>query len=378
MRLSFLILGLVLIAGMSYPAFDSNLSPSTDPIIAERLIPTGSMKAERASHTSTLLPNGEVLIVGGCTGRGCNPGDDAHSAERYNPASATFEKAGSMSGERAGEHTATLLLNGNVLLAGGWRNRRPTSSVDLFNAESNVFVETSPMHIARASHTATLLNNGKVLIVGGYDGENALSGVELYDPTTDSFEKTGSLIEPRAGHVALRLSDGRVLVIGGGDTYQDIVLASAEIYDPDAGTFSQTGSLSMVRHKHAASLLPDGRVLVIGGSDTSDFYGRYNSTEIYDPETGAFSEGTPMHSPRFKLPYAVVTLSTGDILVAGGDEQAEIYNPQTASFRQVEGSMDTERSFSAVTLLQNGDALVSGGYDEKIQLTNLAWIYRHE
>lgn len=378
MRPSFLILALVLIAGMSYPAFDSSLRSSTNRVIAERLVPTGSMKAQRASHTSTLLPDGEVLIVGGCTGRGCNPGEDANSAERYNPISATFEKVGSMSGERAGEHTATFLHDGNVLIAGGWRNRRPTNSVDLFIAESNAFVETSPMHIGRASHTATLLNNGKVLIVGGYDGENALLGAELCDPNTGSFEKTGSLIESRAGHAAVRLSDGRVLVVGGGDTYKGIVLASAELYDPATGMFSQTGSLSMVRHKHAASLLLDGRVLVIGGSDTSDFYGRYNSTEIYDPETGAFSEGTPMHSPRFKLPYAVVTLSTGEILVAGGDEQAEIYDPQTASFRQVEGSMDTERSFSAVTLLQNGDALVSGGYDEKIQLTDLAWIYRHE
>ena len=370
MRCSFLIPLLIFLGLVIFPESKGDIHR------AARITSTGEMTASRAAHTSTLLSDGRVLIVGGCTNHGCDPGRDANTAELYDPLTGQFSRIGKMHGDRASEHTATLLSDGNVLIAGGWRNRRPTSSSDLYDPVERRFEKGASMAVRRASHTATRLLDGRVLLIGGYDGSNALASAEIYDPAKGVFEPTGPLQTPRAGHVAIRLLDGRVLVIGGGDTYKDIVLSSAEVYDPASGEFMFTGDLTMIRHKHGAASLPDGRVIVVGGSDTSDFYGRYNSTEIYNPKTGVFTAAALMLSPRFKLPNAVVSLPTGEVLVAGGDDRAELYDPQTESFRQVKGNLDTGRAFSTATLLQDGSVLIAGGYDDRIRLTNRAWLYR--
>ncbi len=354
---------------------DGNTSRSTE---NEYVSPTGSMQAIRAAHTSTLLPNGKVLITGGCTSHGCEAGPDARSAELYDPAKGQFSETASLLGERASSHKATLLLNGTVLITGGWRSRRPTASAELYHTPSGSFVQAGDMLTPRAAHTATLLEDGRVLLVGGYNGNKSLHQSEIYDPASDTFTQTGALNVARAGHIAIKMLDGRVLVIGGRTFHLDQVLDSAEIYDPATGTFQLTGPLSKVRHKHAAALLPDGRVLVIGGSDERDFRGRYNHTEIYNPATESFEAAAQMQSARFKLPDAVVSLNNGEILVAGGDERAEIYNAELQSFRRVRGSMGDGRSFSAATRLGDGSVLVSGGYNDQIRLTNQAWRYTHK
>ncbi|MFK7846155.1 MAG: Kelch repeat-containing protein [Rhodothermales bacterium] len=345
---------------------------------AEHLSPTGSMQANRAVHTATLLPDGRVLVVGGCTSHGCEAGDDAIKAELYNTTTGLFSPAGSMKDERASGHTATFIGQGQVLISGGWRSRRPTSSAEVYHIDSGVFEKVHAMQAARTGHTATALADGRILIIGGDNGKETLASVEIFDPVTHTFTPAASLNAPRAGHVAIRLQDGRVLAIGGHDYHNKLVLDTAEIYDPASGRFEPAGNLTMVRHKHGAALLPDGRVLVVGGSNERDFRGRYNHTEIYNPDTDTFERAAQMKSPRFKLPNAIVQLLNGEILVAGGDEWAEVYNPKTNAFRQIKGSMGSKRSFSAATLLQDGRALISGGYDDRIQLTNQAWLYAHE
>ncbi len=345
---------------------------------AEQLSPTGSMQANRAVHTATLLPDGRVLIVGGCTSHGCEAGDDANKAELYNTATGLFSPAGSMNDERASGHTATLFGQDKVLISGGWRQRRPTASAEIYHIDAGVFKKTDAMHVARTGHTATVLADGRILIIGGSNGTETIASAELFDPETHTFTPAAPLNAPRAGHVAIRLLDGRVLAIGGHDYHNDLVLDSAEIYNPQSGSFTPAGNLTMVRHKHGAALLPDGRVLVIGGSNERDFRGRYNHTEIYNPDTDKFERAAQMKSQRFKLPNAIVQLENGEILVAGGDDRAEVYNPKTNVFRQVKGTMGSNRSFSAATLLKNGRALISGGYDDRIRLTNQAWLYAHE
>ena len=61
------------------------------------------------------------------------------------------------------------------------------------------FVYTGSMSTARNSHTATLLPNGRVLVAGGYgpDGTTAISSAELYDPDTGTWTNTGSLNSAR-------------------------------------------------------------------------------------------------------------------------------------------------------------------------------------
>jgi hypothetical protein len=134
--------------------------------------------------------------------------------------------------------------------------------------------------------------------------------------------------------------------------------------------------MTIIRHKHAATALSNGHVLITGGSDARDGRGQYATAEVYDPASGAFASANSMNAARFKLPHAVVLLRTGEALVAGGDALVEVYNPTTRAFRTGEGSVGTALAFATATLLPNGHVLIAGGYDQRIQPTAGAWVYR--
>jgi hypothetical protein len=341
----------------------------------------GAMQIARASQSSTLLPNGKVLIAGGFAGSGgeYNP---YRTTELYDPVSGTFELAASMSIGRSG-HTATLLKNGKVLMVGGWTGRYDIRrSAELYDPATNTFALTGDMVSERAGSTATLLTDGRVLIAGGEDREEeALASAEIYDPGTGRFSLTGNMVEPRGAFTATALKDGRVLIVGGSSGHypSQNVYRSAEIYDPGTGKFALTGEMSVGRHKHAAILLRSGRVLIVGGSDNRDWHGEYASAEIYDPTSGRFSSTGAMSTPRFKLPAAVALLLNGKALVAGGGPFAELYDEATGTFSKVRGSFGAARFFASVTSLPGGKALITGGYAESsgsLPATSAAWMYQ--
>ena len=343
------------------------------------VIPTGKLNVRRFSQTATLLPSGKVLITGGMEANGRY---DA-SAELYNPRTGSFTTIASMATARAG-HTATLLPNGKVLIAGGDDGSgNHLASAELYDPATGSFRRTGDMPGPRNGAAAVLLKNGKVLLIGG-DGlheDERLATAELYDPGTGRFTAAGSMRVPRNTHTAVLLSDGRVLVIGGSSSgrYPNArIEASAEIYDPATGRFSTTGSMMTARHKLAAVLLSDGRVLVVGGSDNRDWRGEYASAEIYDPATGRFTSAGDMNSKRFKLVHGAVRLADGRVLVAGGAERPEIYDPAKKSFQPVNGTVGSSEYFSTVTLLADGRALIVGGYgsDPMAGAVPNAWLYQ--
>jgi len=326
----------------------------------------------RAAHTATFLGDGKVLVAGGLGG--------PESTEIYDPASMSFSPGPTLLEPRAGSHTATLLADGRVLIAGGWLQSRPLGSCEIYDPVTDTLAFSGRMITNRAEHTATLLASGELLFAGGvassYD-QPFLSSAELYDPATGTFRRTGSLITPRRAHIATLLADGRVLITGGSSARGN-VLASAELYDPATGSFSSAGAMTIVRYKHAAALLPDGRVLVVGGADARDDVGRYASSELFDPGEDAFVPGAEMSERRYKLPDAVAALPGGAVLVGGGGEQVEIYDPATGSFRTVEGSLGDGRLFMTATRLNGGAVLLAGGYGYHSTLTSQAWLYLPE
>jgi hypothetical protein len=246
----------------------------------------------------------------------------------------------------------------------------------LYDPATGKFTVIAAMTTRRARPSATLLTDGNVLLAGGgdHDGpDGAVASAEIFHADTLRFQPTGSLHRARSGHTATLLHDGTVLIAGGGNGG---LIAGAELYDPKIGTFSETGSLNTPRHKHTAGLLPDGRVLIAGGSDERDWHGTMNSTEIYDPHTGKFTAAAPLNDSRFKLPDEAVQLASGRLLVAGGSREVEVFDPASGKFLVVAGQMNDSRHFMSETRLRDGSVLLAGGYPNNDQATAQTWIYR--
>ncbi len=318
-------------------------------VLALWWLDTGDMRFARDGHTATLLADGKVLIAGGQ-----NPAYPV-TAELYDPGAGEFTSTGTIGDPRA-YHTATPLADGRVLIAGGTGANGDLASAELFDPGSGEFAPTGAMGGPRTHHTATLLVDGRVLIAGGTDNATALASAEVYDPATETFAPTGPMGSVRADHTATRLADGKVLVAGGADNA--VALSSAEEYDPAAGTFAPAGAMGEVRSNHTASLLADGRVLIAGGGSGS------GAAELYDPLARSFASTGAMQSERSAA--TATLLSDGRVLVAGGIANAtfltsaEVYDAGTGTFTPV-GPMGTGRARHAATRLPDGKVLVAGG-----------------
>ncbi|MCI0412263.1 hypothetical protein L0222_05605 [bacterium] len=314
----------------------------------------GNPITARSGHTSTVLLNGKVLVAGGYqASKGIRVSKRLSSAELYDPATDTWSSTGSLSTPRV-EFTATLLQNGKVLVAGGGEND-PLDSAELYDPATGTWSLTGKLIQARSYHAAALLKNGTVLVVGGENRGN-LSTAELYDPVTGSWSPTGSLNVARSFHAATRLLNGKVLVAGGyaGGT-------SAELYDPATGTWSLTGELSTSYYWHTATLLPiSGKVLFVG----SHWFDTIRTTELYDPITGKWSLTGSLNVGR--VYHASILLSGDKVLVMGGYDNpsstfydsVELYQPDSETWTFV-SNLKTPRLNSATTL-QNGKVLVVG------------------
>ena len=326
---------------------------------------TGTMTIPRTFHTATLLLDGRVLIAGGVAYN--TPfGGNLSSVEVYQPLTGTFAAAGTMTTPRAG-HTATLLPDGRVLIAGGSSTdccNAPPASAELYDPSTGIFTRTGDMIAGHSCHQATLLANGKVLISGGYGTQAGIPGAELYDPDTGTFSVTGSYASETPGFNGCQgasstlLPDGKVLIVWETST--------SELYDPDTGTFSLTGRTLAPSYSDGmptTTLLMNGEVLVAGGADD---FGFYANAELYDGSTGTFGAAGNMTMAR--AGHTSTLLPDGTVLLVGGLgiwgvyplTSAEIYDPASGTFLAT--STTTVPQEHTATLLNNGQVLAAGGW----------------
>jgi hypothetical protein len=292
-----------------------------------RFVATQPMSIQRFNHTATLLPDGSVLVAGGE-----NTPEILRLTELYDPSTNAFSRAGALKAARK-DHSATLLADGRVLIAGGDDNTTVMSSAEIFNPATAAFDSSGAMVVPRTFHTATQLSNGGVLIAGGSasiaesdpqqpqnpPSVSPLDTVEIFDPINRKFFVGFFTMQvARAMHTATALEHGREVLIIGGLNLEGGVEASTELYDTRTGLFTPAGLMGSPRYGHTATLLKDGTVLVTGGLDENGTL--LNSAEIYNPKSG-FSATGPMN--RARAFHTAILLSTGQVLITGGSATQE-------------------------------------------------------
>lgn len=288
----------------------------------------GNLKTARTGASATLLPNGEILIAGGSSdGTATNA---LQTAELYNPITGTFTLAGSgssnaMTAVRFGA-TATLLTNGQVLIAGGQQTSGSSqATAELYNPATDSFTATGSLGTARYDAAAVLLGNGSVLIAGGTGAAGPLNSAELYTSGSFAPAGTGTMTASRTGATATLLLSGNVL-IAGGSSDGATALNSAELYNAGSATFTASNStLNTARFNGSATLLPNGMALLVGGATSQ-------VTELYDPDSDRFDPtGSLNNADQASLTATLLNkdnvLITG--LTSGGSPvaDAELYAP---------------------------------------------------
>jgi Galactose oxidase, central domain len=329
-------------------------------------VKTGNMILPRSRHTATLLPDGTVLVAGGLTGGLGNIVTTA-SAEIYHPDTGTWNLTSSMSAPRS-RFTATVLLNGKVLVAGGSNNGFATSTSELYDFTTGLWTQTGNMNIPRLYHTATLLSDGRVLVTGGQsagDGNDNFveKTAEIYNPDTGTWTLLDSMSRARYGHTATLLPNGTVLIVGGAGPRGDLVYTvRAEMFDPYSGLWKNVDSITTPRGFHTAVLVSTRNVLVAGGLTLpANSPNRTTTAELFQTSSGKWVSTGSMDVPRSAGAYGGALLPDGRFFIAGGrTDTAEVYSQNTGLWELL-SNMAVSRSFHTVTLLPNGTILVTGG-----------------
>jgi hypothetical protein len=331
--------------------------PGDDDVYRKVTFPVGTTlpmaKSPRpiAGHTATLLQDGKVVVAGGSS--------NLNTVELYDPTTNIWTaQSGLLLARRS--HGAVLLDDGRVLVAGGWDPFRAESlaSSELIGPSGESLGPGQEMASTYSPNTLTPLNDGRVLVVG-----SETRSTELYNPTNNEWSLAGNMSVVRSSHTATLLSDGRVLAVGGVGRDWRIASNSAELFDPALDLWSKTGSMKEPRSEHTATLLADGGVLAVGGRIGGPKILR--TSEIYDTAAGVWIPAASLDKARYD--HTATLLLDGRVLVAGGwtiaegqTREAEIYDPSTGTWSPAAQMREARREHTATRLL-DGRVLVVGG-----------------
>ena len=353
-------IGLALLVVSSFWACggDSVTTPE-QPVLERGLHEVGKLTQPRHWHTATLLPDGKVLIAGGLAEPPTEvPDPSPGGTVIYRPsgplASAEIFDPQTGTSTPTGDMTVRRYADSGILLPEGRVLIMPRYGhfpVEIYDPASGTFAAVSDVPAGATIATATLLPSGEVFLTN-------LDHTGVFDPDARAFHSIFKREEIRRLHTATLLKDGRVLIVGGlRGGLEDGLVGRNVIYDPSSRRVSEVGYLQFDRINHKAVLLRDGRVLIVGGhTETGTFL---QTAEIYDPETNAFSPaGVSTIDPS--ACRGVAALRRRCLLVHSHNGDIVMYNPATHAFSPTGHSIGW-RSSPTVTLLADGRVMIAGG-----------------
>lgn len=304
--------GRVLVAGGCDASTNGMLQPLAsaelyDPKL-DQWLPVSNMYRAQARPRGVLLPNGEVLVIDAQTG----------ATESYDPVGDRWQWRASMPMDESWQIgvnglASVLSPDGKLFIIGG--NAGLDIEVDswMYDPEGDTWTSLGRLLTPRYGHTATLLNDGNILIAGGTSvfsqlEQSALRNAELYVAPISPW-KTIFIPQPHSSSsTATKLEDGRVLLGA-----WSVDFAQSMLFDPTNDSVGSPASMVQPRTNHHAVLLADGRVLAVGGYTTTEPVA-LKTTEIFDPATSKWTPGpnlpTPMGQPR------VCRLADGRVIAA--------------------------------------------------------------
>ncbi len=318
---------------------------------------TGSLSSKKRTGVLTTLPNQTAIYVGGAD----PSGSPLTTCELYNPATGSWSLAASMAIPRE-RHTCTLLPDGRLVVIAGntspiYDVSSPTASIEIYDYVTNTWSSGEALSVARQNHTATLLLDGTILVVGGYTGSGTTASAEIYDPSTGTCKTVAPMILSRHDHSATLLNDGRVLVIGGrsGGSGSDYFTES-EIYDPSTNTWTVVGNMAQARIKGSLITFSDGTVLASGGRNTpntsapgsevflSPFTSWTSTSAMFQPVT--WQTSTLLPNDRFLVTGGIIDANWTSSFSAVTTPTCEWYDKPNLRWFYAP-SMNQERSYHA-------------------------------
>lgn len=306
---------------------------------------TDSMHYQRGNQKMVLLKDGRILVIGGY---------NQYSCEIYDPVNSTWEFTDSLNYQRDWGFTASVLENGEVIVVGGVDIETNPPGIytlktcEKFDPTLEEWIIIDSLEIERKGHTATILNDGRLLIAGGDNSLGSISYCEVFNPITGQWSLTDSLFIKRGNHSAVLLPNGKVLVTGGGNL-DSLYIFTCEVFDPAIENWDIVGVTSFPHHSHTSILLADSLILLVGGVIAPA------SWEIFNPKT--FSSMYVSTLPFQKYESTVHLLPDGRVISIGGWTYDGMWVLPTATclmyYPNVTNLLPKEEEFITFNLGQN-------------------------
>ena len=327
------------------------------------------LDAPRAHLQAVALATGEIMVVGGLDPE--STGIVRNTTELIDPRTGRATRVEGAHVGRIDPKLSTLPSSGLVVATGGseWTGAGwvQVATTELFDPWTKHWLDSRPMHHARADHGAAVLRDGRLVVAGGHMGPRMLDTVEIFDPIRERWSTAAPLPKPRQLFAMTAILDGRILVAGGLE-WPGVPSKTSLYYDPNANAWTEGPKLLVERVLHTTVALKGGDVLLIGGQRAAA-----GTAERFDFRRRAFVHAGTLELPRMLAQAAL--LEDGRVLVVGGlprpasarfepTGSAELYDPMANSWRTLP-SIAEGSAFGGLVTTEFGAVLIAGAGDDE-------------